>query len=66
MLLHTYRLILKDHVIRRARKLILYKIDGRHDQSFKKLSWYIKTIKHTNSGSHAYIFWDITSTDHEL
>ena len=56
MLLHTYRLILKDHVIRRARKLILYKIDGRHDQSFKKLAWYIKTIKHTNSGSHAYIF----------
>ena len=38
MLLLRYGLILKDHVIRRTRKLILYKIEGRYDQSFKKLS----------------------------
>ncbi|KAJ8426103.1 hypothetical protein Cgig2_001271 [Carnegiea gigantea] len=31
MLLHRYGLMLKDHVIRRARKLILYKTEGRHD-----------------------------------
>ena len=65
MLLHRYGLILKDHVIRRARKLILYKIEGKRDQPFKKLACYIEMIRNTNPGFHAYISWDIPSTNHE-
>jgi len=64
MLLHKYGLILKDHVIRRARKLILFKIEGRHDQSFKKLACYIEIITNTNLRSRTYISWDVPLTDH--
>jgi len=65
MMLHRYGLILNDHMIRRARKLILYKTESRHDQSFKKLAWYIEMIRNTNLGSHAYNSWDVPLTDHE-
>ena len=42
----------------RARRMMLFQIEGRHDLSYLKLANYIEMVKKTNLGSHDYITWD--------
>jgi len=51
----NYSVELKKHVARRARRIMLFQIEERHDLSYLKLAHYIEMVKKPNPGSHAYI-----------
>ena len=55
IVLKNYSVRQKKHVAKRARKMMFFQIEGRHDLSYLKLAHYIEMIKKINLGSHPYI-----------
>ncbi|KAJ8423118.1 hypothetical protein Cgig2_027332 [Carnegiea gigantea] len=59
----NYSVELKKHVARRARRIMLFQIKGRHDLSYLKLAHYIEMVK---TIANAYNIWDNEEALHQL
>ena len=52
--LRNYSSRVKRHIVMRVKRLMLFKIEDRHDLSHLKLAHHLELVKKINLGSYAY------------